>query len=40
MPAPNSSQPVFRGRNLPSNVIAHALADSLGLLAIYFNLVA
>jgi hypothetical protein len=31
---------VLRGRTLPSNVIAHAMADSLGLLAIYFNLVA
>jgi membrane protease YdiL (CAAX protease family) len=31
---------VLRRRTLPSNVIAHALADSLGLLAIYFNLVA
>ena len=30
---------VLRGRTLPSNVIAHALADSFGLLAIYFNLV-
>jgi hypothetical protein len=31
---------VLRSRTLPSNVIAHALADSLGLLAIYLNLVA
>jgi hypothetical protein len=31
---------VLRSRTLPSNVIAHAMADSLGLLAIYFNLVA
>ena len=30
---------VLRSRTLPSNVIAHALADSFGLLAIYFNLV-
>jgi hypothetical protein len=29
---------VLGGRTLASNVIAHALADSLGLLAIYFNL--
>ena len=31
---------VLRSRTLPSNVIAHALADSLGLVAIYLNLVA
>jgi membrane protease YdiL (CAAX protease family) len=31
---------VLRRRTLPSNVIAHSLADSLGMLAIYFNWVA
>jgi len=31
---------VLRSRTLPSNVIAHALADSLGLVAIYLDVVA